>query len=204
MTSFSDDDYQIIEKKTLFQGYFAIEEFTLKHRLFKGGWSDSFQREIFERGSAAAVLLFDPILQKVVLLEQFRAGALSSEKGPWMIEVVAGIIEQGETPEGVVIREALEEAGQVISDPVEIASYYSTPGGSTEKVTLYCARVDASNADGIFGLQEENEDIRVFTMDLEEVKKGLSQGQFDNSTCLIALQWLILNLEKLNEIWNIQ
>ena len=201
MTKFTDDDYQIIDKKTVFQGYFAVDKLTLKHRLYNGNWSRSFQREIFERGSAAAVLLYDPLLGRVVLQEQFRIGALSSTKSPWMLEVVAGIIEQGETAESVAIREAKEEAGQVISDLVEICSYFSTPGGSSEKVTLYCAQVDANNADGVFGLEEENEDINVFSLSIEEVKQGLEDNIFENATCIVALQWLLLNQKKLNEKW---
>lgn len=203
MNTFTHEDYQIIKQQTLFQGYFSIQEITLKHRLFNGGWSNSFQREIFERGNAAAVLLYDPDLQQVVLLEQFRVGALNTITSPWMIEVVAGIIEQGETPEDVVIREAEEEAGQQITELVEIGSYFATPGGSSEKVTLFCARVNASNAAGIYGLEEENEDIRVFTMTIEEIEKGLQAAAFENATCLISLQWLLLNREKLHKIWSI-
>ena len=201
MYKFTENDYQIIDKKTVFQGYFAVDKLTLKHRLYDGNWSGSFQREIFERGNAAAVLLYDSLLERVVLQEQFRVGALSSTKSPWMVEVVAGIIEEGETAEGVAIREAKEEAGQTISNLIEIGSYFTTPGGSSEKLTLYCAQVNANNADGIFGLKDENEDIRVFTMSLDEVKRGLEENVFENSTCIIALQWLLLNHHKLNEKW---
>jgi ADP-ribose pyrophosphatase len=201
MVTFVHKDFQIIDTKTVFQGYFSVEQVIFKNRLFKGGWSEAYQREIFERGSASAVILYDPSLEQVVLLEQFRPGALSSTKSPWMIEVVAGIIEEGETPEKVAIREAEEEAGQVIDNLIEIGSYFTTPGGSTEKITLYCARVDASNANGIFGLEDENEDIRVFTMTLDEVSKGLGDGLFENATALIAMQYILLNKQKLNELW---
>ncbi len=202
MQTYDHKDYQIIEKERVFQGYFAIDKLTIKHRLFDGNWSNSFQREIFERGNAAAVLLYDPDLELVVLLEQFRAGALASKKSPWMLEVVAGIIETGETPEGVVIREAEEEAGQKISKLIKIGDFFATPGGSTEKLWLYCAKVDASDAVGTFGLENEDEDIRTFTMDLDEVAKGLNDGLFENATCIIALQWLLLNREKVHNSWN--
>jgi len=201
MLTFTHDDYQILDRKRVFQGYFAVDEITLKHRTFDGQWSNRFQRELFERGDAAAVLLYDPILQQVVLLEQFRAGAMNSERSPWMLEIVAGIIDEGETAKEVVIREAYEESGQTITDPIEIGSYFVTPGGSSEKLTLYCARADASNAAGIYGLPDENEDIRVFTMTIDEVEKGLNDGDFENATSLIAMQWLLLNREKLHKIW---
>lgn len=202
MQTYGHDDYQIIEKERVFQGYFAINKLTIKHRLFDGNWSNSFQREIFERGNAAAVLLYDPDLQVVVLLEQFRAGALASEKSPWMLEVVAGIIETGETPEGVVIREAEEEAGQKISELIKIGDFFATPGGSSEKLWLYCAKVDASDAAGIYGLENEDENIRTFTMSLDEVAKGLNDGLFENATSIIALQWLLLNRENVHSSWN--
>jgi len=201
MQTYGHDDYQIIERKRVFQGYFAVDQLTIKHRLFDGSWSNEFQREIFERGNAAAVLLYDPDLQKVVLLEQFRVGALASEKTPWMYEVVAGIIEQGEVAKAVAIREAEEEAGQQITELIEISNYFATPGGSSEKLALYCARVDATDAEGIFGLENENEDIRVFTMGLDEVRKGLDEGLFENATSLIALQWLLLNCERVDALW---
>ena len=201
MLTFTHQDLQIIEKKRVFQGYFAIDQFTLKHRLFNGQWSRAFQREVFERGNAAAVLLYDPDRRSVVLLEQFRVGALASAKSPWMIEVVAGIVEDDETPQQVVIREAEEEAGQKLTDLIEIGNYFATPGGSTEKLTLYCARVDSTDASGIYGLEDENEDIRVFTMTLTEVEKGLDENIFENATSLIALQWLLLNQTKLDKQW---
>ncbi|MCP4273307.1 MAG: NUDIX domain-containing protein [Gammaproteobacteria bacterium] len=201
MPTFKRSDCEIINCDRVFQGYFAIDKFTVKHRLFSGGWSNEFQREIFERGNAAAVLLYDPDLQKVILLEQFRMGALASDRSPWMIEVVAGIIEQGETPEEVARRESVEEAGQEIDQIIEIGNIFSTPGGSTEQLFLYCARVDASDADGIFGLEHENEDIRVFTMNLDDVRNGLSEGLFENATSIISLQWLLLNLEKVHNAW---
>jgi len=201
MLTFTHDDCQIIERKRVFQGYFAVDELTLRHRYFDGQWSKTFQRELFERGDAAAVLLYDPNREEVVLLEQFRTGALNSDKSPWMIEIVAGIIEKGEQAKEVVIREAFEESGQKISDPFEIGSYFVTPGGSSEKLTLYCARADAKNAAGIFGLADENENIRVFTMDLQQVEKGLNTGLFENATSIIALQWLLLNQDKLHKMW---
>jgi len=199
--TFKHSDCEITNSDRVFQGYFAIDKYTVRHRLFSGGWSNEFQREIFERGNAAAVLLYDPDLRKVILLEQFRMGALASEKSPWMIEVVAGIIEQGETAEEVARRESIEEAGQEIDQMIEIGNVFSTPGGSTEQLILYCARVDASNAGGIFGLEHENEDIRVLTMSLDEVRSGLDDGLFENATSIISLQWLLLNLEKVHNAW---
>jgi len=201
MQTFNHDDYEIKKRDRVFQGYFAIDKYTIRHRLFNGGWSNEFQREVFERGNAAAILLYDPDLQKVVLLEQFRVGALCSEKSPWMVEVVAGIIEQDETAEQVAIREAVEEAGQKIDQMIKIGDVFATPGGSSEQLALFCGKVDATGASGVFGLEHENEDIRVFTRDLDEVRDGLERGVFENATTIISLQWLLLNIEKVHKTW---
>ncbi len=201
MVTFAHKDYQILDKKRVYQGYFALDEIVVKHRLFNGGWCEPYNREIFERGSAAAVVLFDAKLKKTVLIEQFRPGAMNSSKTPWMVEVVAGIIEPGEKAEDVAVRESEEEANQKINQLVEIGSYFATPGGSSEKITLYCAEVDASDAEGVFGIADENEDIRVFSLTLEEVSQCLDEGVFENATTLIAMQWLMLNHNKLPALW---
>ena len=199
MNQFSHDDYKILEKVRDFQGYFAVDTYQIQHRLFAGGWSEPFQRELFERGHAVAVLLYDPFRQEVLLLEQFRIGALTSETGPWMIEIVAGIIDKGEEAEQVAKRECFEEAGQTVTDLHYIGKYFCTPGGSSESIIMYCALIDSSDVGGIFGLDHEQEDIRVFTMTLDEVRDGLQSGLFENATTLIAMQWLLLNQEKLTD-----
>jgi len=201
MAQFDHKDFRIVEKIRTFQGYFAIDEYQIEHKLFNGGWSQTFSRELFERGDASAVILFDPEREAVVLLEQFRVGALNSEHSPWMIEIVAGIIEAGETSESVAIREAKEEAGQDIEQLEYIGKYYSTPGGSSESISLFCARVDSSSAGGVFGLEHEQEDIRVFTMTLNEVESGLNRGLIENATTIIAMQWLLLNHQRLKKQW---
>jgi len=142
------------------------------------------------------VLLYDPERQQVVLIEQFRIGALSSNRSPWMIEIVAGIIESGETAEDVAIRECEEEAGVVVEDLQYIGKYFCTPGGSSESIQLFCATVDSENIGGIFGLEHEQEDIRVFTMPIADVKHSLDSGEIENATTIIALQWLLLNQHK--------
>jgi ADP-ribose pyrophosphatase len=201
MTSFTHHDCEVLAKERAFQGYFAIDKYTIRHRLFNGGWSEPFSRELFERGHATAVVLYDPVRDEVVLLEQFRIGALGSERSPWMIEIVAGIIEPGETPEAVAIRECYEEAGQEVKQIEYIGKYFCTPGGSSESITLFCARVDSTEVAGVYGLEHEQEDIRVFTMPLSEVRKVINEDYFENATSLIGMQWLLLNSEQLKERW---
>ena len=197
MTQFAHNDFEIIAKERTYQGYFAIDTYRVKHRLFAGGWSQVFQRELFERGQAVAVLLYDPHRQQVVLQEQFRIGALNSDHSPWLIEIVAGIIEPEESAEQVAIRECEEEAGVRVTELEYIGKYFCTPGGSSETISLYYALVDSSNIGGIFGLDYEQEDIRVFTMPLADIRTALESGKIENATTIIALQWLLLNQDKL-------
>ncbi len=196
-----DDRIEVIEKTTPFQGYFRIDRYRLRHRKFDGGWTDVMSREIFERGHAAAVLLYDPARDRVVLIEQFRPGAYAAGMAPWLIEVVAGIIEPGETPEDVVRREAVEEAGCTVSDLHLIGRYLASPGGSSESLTLYCGRIDSAGAGGIHGLDHEHEDIRVLPLDRQAALERLVAGEISNLFTVAALQWLALNHTEIMSIW---
>src|SRR3990172_851438 len=157
----AENDVEIIEKRTAYQGYFRIDSYRLRHRLHAGGWSDPLDRELFERGHVVAVLPYDPVADTVVLLEQFRVGAYVAGFPSWQTEVIAGIIESGETVEAVANREAQEEAGCEILELTPICRYLVSPGGATESVTLYCGRVDSRGLGGIHGLAHEHQDIRV-------------------------------------------
>lgn len=195
------DDFEIIEKTTPFQGYFRIDRYVLRYRTFDGGWSEPATREVFERGHAAAVLLYDPERDAVGLIEQFRPGAITTGFHPWLIETVAGIIEEDEPPSIVAVREVKEEAGIEIQDLVHIAHYMATPGGSSETVRLYCACIDSTNMQGIHGLPEEGEDIRAFAVPADEAIAWVRKGKIINATTIIALQWLELNRETLKKRW---
>jgi ADP-ribose pyrophosphatase len=196
-----DPRVEVIEKTTPFKGYFQVDLYRLRHRKYDGGWSGEMTREVFERGHAAAVLLYDPQRDSVVLIEQFRPGAYAAAMEPWLLEIVAGIIEEGETPETVVRREAEEEAGCTIGALHPIGCYLATPGGSSETLTIYCGQVDSVGAGGIHGLDHEHEDIRVLPMSRAEALEKMAQGGVTNLTAAVALQWLALNYTELMRIW---
>ena len=195
------EDVEIIEKTTPYKGYFRIDRYVLRHRTHAGGWTAPMAREIFERGHAVSVLFYDPDRDEVGLIEQFRPGALAAGQQPWLIEVVAGIIDDGETPEGVAIREAQEEAGVVVEDIVPVCFYLVSPGGSTETMQVFCAKVDATTLSGHHGLAEEGEDIRVFSIAADEAIGWIATGKIANSMTIIALQWLALNRAQLKAKW---
>jgi ADP-ribose pyrophosphatase len=185
-------------REPVFQGYFRVDKYRLRHRLFAGGWGKELSREVFERGHAVAVLPYDPRQDRVVLIEQFRIGPYACGEPPWLLEIVAGIIDPGESPENVARRELREEAGVGAVRALEpICRYYASPGGSTETVQLYCALIDAGGVGGVHGLQDEGEDIRVHVMDFSAAIAALHDGRIDSATPIIALQWLALNRDRL-------
>ncbi|MDX1512875.1 MAG: NUDIX domain-containing protein [Gammaproteobacteria bacterium] len=199
--STTERQVDLIEKTTVFDGYFQIDRFKLRHSLHEGGMSAPLVREVFERGRVAAVLPVDPTRDEVVLIEQFRIGPYAVGWDPWILEGVAGIIEEGESAEDVARRECIEEAGCEITDLVPIMRYLSTPGACTETVDLYCGRVDSSAAGGVHGLDEEGEDIRVRVYTVPEALDLLEQSRIVNGKTIIALQWLALHYPRLKDRW---
>ena len=197
----SADDVEVLERTIPYDGYFRIEAYRLRHRRFGGGWTEVMTRELFERGHAAVVLPYDPARDRVVLIEQFRIGAYAAGLGPWMIEAVAGIVEPGETPEEVVRREALEEAGCTIGALEGIGTVMPSPGGSSEMLHLYCGRVDSQGVGGLHGLAHEHEDIRAFTLPLDAALERLAGGGIVNANAVMTLQWLALNRARLKKLW---
>lgn len=186
-------DVEILACESLYKGFFKCNKYTLKHKLFEGGWSEPIQREFFERGRAAALLAYDKNQDAVVLVEQFRFGAMASKQSPWLFELIAGMIEEGEDAQQVVQREAYEEAGLIIDKCQFMLSYFVSPGGSTETVDLFIANIDSRHISGIFGLAEEGEDIRVHVVPREEAYEWVKNGKINNSATIIGLQWLELN-----------
>ena len=181
----------------LFAKYFRLDEIHLSHELFGGGFSPVFTRELFERGQVVAVLPYDPGRRRVVLIEQFRAGAIEDSESPWLIECVAGVIEDGESEQNVALRECVEEAGCEIERLIPISRYYVSPGGTTENCSLFCGIVDSEGVGGIHGLAHEHEDIRVMLVDIEEAFAWVREGRIRSSATIIALQWLQLNYAQL-------
>lgn len=192
---------EILDKEVCYRGFFRLEKYRLRHRLYDGTMSGVIQRELFERGHAAAALLYDPQRDAVVMLEQFRIGALEVEGGPWLFEIVAGMIEQGERPEEVVRREAIEEAGCAIKALEFICEYLVSPGGTSECISLYCARVDAAGVGGIHGLNEEDEDIRVQAIPFDVVWRWFENGCINSASPIIAIQWLAMHRDRLRMKW---
>jgi ADP-ribose pyrophosphatase len=185
--------WNLVRHQTLFEKYFRLDEYLVSHELFGGGTSPEFTREIFDRGPVVAVLPYDPGRRKVVLIEQFRIGAINDAEGPWLVETVAGVIETGESTREVALRETVEEAGCGIRELELITRYHVSPGAVNELCTLYCGLVGSEGVGGIHGLADENEDIRVLVVDAEEAFAWVREGKIRSSPAVIALLWLELN-----------
>ncbi|HHG3475013.1 TPA: ADP-ribose diphosphatase [Vibrio parahaemolyticus] len=199
---FTSRDVEIISKESVFEGFFKMVKYRFKHKLFAGGWSDVVEREMFERGHAAAMLPYDPKTDQVVIIEQIRIGALEHEH-PWQLEIVAGMIDRDESAEEVIRREAEEEAGITVGRVASVTSYYPSSGGCSEKLDVFVGEVDASKAHGIHGLDYEDEDIRVHVLSREQAYQWVKDGIFENGASIIALQWLQLNHQELRSQWDI-
>lgn len=193
----SKDDVNIESISTLYKGFFTFNKYQFKHKLHEGGWSETITREVFERGDAIALLPYDPKTKEFILIEQFRVAATRCTDQPWLLEVVAGMIEEGETPDDVCRREANEEAGLTVTDLHYIMSYLPSPGACTEQIMLYFALVDSENVGGVHGLESEHEDILVHKIHEDEVIQWLHEGRFINSATIIALQWFALNRDNI-------
>ena len=195
MSKFTRDDVTVLENKPVYQGFFEVRRFTLQHALYNGGESQPLSRELFVRGESVGVLLYDPVNQLVGLVQQFRVGALNDPNSPWLYEVVAGMREEHQSVEETAKREVSEETGLVIESLERICSYWVSPGGCDEKLHLFCAYTDLSEAGGHYGSSEENEDILFQVLTVDQVARMFSEGVFNNAATVIALQWLQLKLK---------
>ncbi|MDA1099654.1 MAG: NUDIX domain-containing protein [Proteobacteria bacterium] len=192
---------EILEQRTVYQGYHRVDAFRLRHSLYQGGMGAEIKREVLERGHAILVLPYDPVRDEVVLIEQFRIGPFARGDQPWCLEVVAGIIEDGEELEAVVRREAREEAGIELRDITHAMDCYTSPGVSSEQISIFCARTDASLAGGIHGVEAEGEDIKVIVLPFPDVMTALVDGRINVAPVIVAIQWLALHKADIRKRW---
>lgn len=191
-----NSNFKVTNKKNLYDGFFKMNEISLKYKKYDGSWSNEIKRELFGGAQVSAVLPYDPIKKKIVLIQQFRPGTISKNTNNYLNEIVAGIIDPGESPEIAAKRECLEETGYKIKKLTPIQGYFPAPGSSESFYHLFLGEVDSKNGKKIMGLYKENEDILVKSFDINQVKKMLQEGKFVNGLTLIAIQWFFLNILK--------
>lgn len=201
---FSQEDMEIVAEKTLYKGFFTLKQIQFKHKLFAGGESEVVTRELLIKGAASAVIAYDPKADSVVLVEQVRIGAAyhpEPMRSPWLLELIAGMVEKDEKPEEVALRESKEEAGITVKNLTHCLSVWDSPGGTVERLYLFVGKVDSTQAKGIHGLADENEDIRVHVVKREQAYQWMCEGKIDNGIAVIGLQWLQLNYAQLQKRW---
>ncbi len=193
--SWQHEAVEIKSNNYIHKGFYHIQECILRHKCFSGEWSPWLKREQIKSRDAAAVLLVDSQEHQLVLVEQFRVGVLNRQpENPWLLEVVAGLLEENEAPQETMVREAQEEAGCKVQDWMIIGEFYNSPGGFAEKTTLFCGLVQAKGVSGIHGVGTEHEDIRVHVLDIAATLSAFKAGTLlTSSSTVIALQWLALH-----------
>lgn len=199
--AFGRDDFEVIDEQSRWRGFFEVVEVSLRHRLFGGGWSGEVRRVVARRREAVGVLIYDPRIDCLAVAEQFRVGALRRQPSPWLMELIAGLMETGESPEDVARRECMEEAGVELRALERVAAYYSSPGGSDEYFHLYCACADLAGSEGLYGLDAEAEDIRLHVLPVPEVLAMAEDGRIDNAHSLVAIHWFARHHQRLRASW---
>lgn len=193
--------WKIHKNKRAYDGHFKVDQLVIQHELFAGGMSNMLTRERVSRKNSVAVLPYDPLRDEVVLVEQFRIGTLEQDESPWLIEIVAGLLEEGEDFEQVAIREAMEEANCVLDKLYYVTSFYPTPGGFAEISHIYIGQTNTQELGGTFGLQEEGEDIRVHVVSSDYAIEMLRQGKIRSAIPMIAMYNFMQLRKKLKEEW---
>jgi ADP-ribose pyrophosphatase len=195
--SAGDGRVELLGREPLLRSYLEVDRIRVRHRLFAGGMSGEVTREVLLRSAAVVVLPYDVARDRVVLIEQFRIGVHVNGEPPWILEAIAGLVEPGEDPVAVAIREAREEAGLTLTEVRHVLDYYPSPGALSEKASVFWAPADTDGVGGVHGLDHEHEDILVHAMPFAAAMEALAEGWLRSSTGLVALQWLALNRERI-------
>jgi ADP-ribose pyrophosphatase len=188
--------YKIINKKNLYSGFFSLNKYEFIHEKHNGEWTSTVEREVFSGAHVSTLLPYDPIKKEIILIQQFRAGVLSRYDENYLLEIVAGIVDEGENPEQTAIRECLEETGCEVKKIHPIQSYFPAPGSSESFYHIYLGEIQAFDGERIKGLEKENEDILVKSFKIDEVRQMLKEKKIMNGLALVALQWFFLEYNK--------
>ena len=188
--------YKIINKKNLYSGFFSLNKYEFIHEKHNGEWTSTVEREVFSGAHVSSLLPYDSIKKEIILIQQFRAGALSRYDENYLLEIVAGIVDEGENPEQTAIRECFEETGCEVKKIHPIQSYFPAPGSSESYYHLYLGEIQAFEGERIKGLEKESEDILVKSFKIDEVRQMLKEKKIMNGLTLVALQWFFLEYYK--------
>lgn len=188
---------RLVSRRTLWKGFVHLEMLTFEQRMPDGSFV-TVDREVQNHGNAAAILLHDAADDTVVLVRQFRSGAFANGDPAYMLEIPAGLVDDGEIPADAVVREAMEETGFEIEKARYICDVHASPGALTEKLSLFVAGIDADKKIGLGGgLAGEAEDIEIVTLGLDEAYTMIGAGNITDAKTIIALQWAMLHRDNM-------
>jgi len=181
----------IEHKKTLLDDFFKVEEAYLRFEQFNGEMSREIRRLSLERGDSVAILVYNTTTNKIILINQFRYPTYQKGHG-WIIETIAGMVDQKEAPEQTAQRETQEETGLKIKVFEPIATFYLSPGGSSERIFLYYSEVSGNQAKykATGGLLHEGEDIKVVELSLAEALTKIRSGEIMDAKTILGIYWL--------------
>lgn len=189
--SYISEDVEITSREYVFRGFIQVEKVSLRHRLFnQSEYTPVIQRELIHRPEAAGVLLYNDQKQQFALIEQFRVGALDDPHSPWQLEIIAGVLDGDETPENCIRRESLEESGCAVQDLQHLFSFYPSAGACSELFHLYVSETNLPAKGGVFGVDNEGENIQLHLFNYSEIQMLLDSGRLKNAPVIMALQWL--------------
>ena len=213
--AFNSDDVTVLNKQRVYDGHYQVYRLELQHACFSGDLSPVVVREQLVRHNAASAVLYDPKQDSLILVEQMRVGLIKgglikgqsfesygdspdspASDSPWLLEIVAGLIDPGETPEDAIRRESIEETGYEILDLIPILKFYNTPGGFTELTYVYCGIVDSQHPLPHRNL-DDDEDLKVHIIKLPEFKDVDLGRWVTSASTVIALQWLIEHSQRI-------
>ncbi|MEL6273020.1 MAG: NUDIX hydrolase [Chloroflexota bacterium] len=189
---------EIITREEVFnKAIFRVEQATLRHEKYDGSMSEEISRLNLDRGDSVAAVIHIEETDEIILIEQFRFSTY--DRGPgWIIELPAGMIRDGERPEDSMRRELVEETGYTVISLRPISTFYVSPGGTSERIHLFYARIQQQHKTGEGGgVEEEAEDIRTVLTPLSSIETLLAMGHFSDAKTIIGLQWLLMNRDQL-------
>jgi ADP-ribose pyrophosphatase len=203
----SHPDVQLESVDSVWNGRFPLQVVRFQHRRFDRNMSGIRTWELWRRGRAAALLPYDPVTDKVVIIEQFRLPALAAGIEPVMLELCAGLASGDESPEDIVTREAQEEMGLSVERLEKIGGFLLTPGGCDEYLVIFAGLIHLPHLPpdgrlGVHGLASEHEDISVRAMSATEAIEDAIAGRIPNSVASLGLLWLAARRDWLRELWS--
>lgn len=195
----SPGDIRVQDRREPYAHFFAVEEYDLSFRRFDGTWSAPVNRAAFVSGDAATVLPYDPVRDRVLVVEQFRTGPFArGDANPWLVEAIAGRVDPFETPQDCARREAVEEAGVTLHDLIEVARYYPSPGAKTEFLYSYVALCDLPDTGPrLGGMADEAEDIRAHVISFDRLMDLIRAPEGGNGPLILTAMWLAAHRDRL-------